>query len=254
MKRLSRTGRAIVSVGCALALTGCGAASTASKPGAATGKCVTGAAAKGAIGTAPLEPASGVNVLTGACWAKIHSTAIAHVVHLSNAATASVPAGVSATWKAAYTATNLYIYANVVTGRPVINTNTTNQWEDDSVEIYLSGSNSHTGAYTTDTGQLLINSGGLTNSTLGGDHSKLPTSGAKATEHTTSTGYQVLLAMPWANLGTTVKKGAEIGFTIGVDFPGKGATSRAKGGGQLMWQGGNTNWNNDTAWGALKLA
>ena len=248
MKRFSRIARAALSMGCVVALTGCGASSSASKPGSATGKCATGAAAKGSIGTAPLEPAAGVDTLTGKCWAQIKGTPITLAV------IGSQPAGASAQWKAAYTAANLYIYANVVTGRPVINTNTTNQWEDDSVEIYLSGSTSHTGAYTTGTGQLLINSGGLTNSTLGGDHSKLPTSGAKATEHTTSTGYQVLLAMPWANLGTTVKKGAEVGFTIGVDFPGKGATSRAKGGGQLMWQGGNTNWNNDTAWGALKLA
>lgn len=247
LTRLSRIGRATLTVGCVLALTGCGAASSAAKPGTATGKCVAGAVAKGAIGTAPLEPSAGVDAITGSCWSKIKGTPITQAV------IGSQPAGTSAKWKAAYTSKDLYIYANVVTGRPVINTNTTNQWEDDSVEIYLSGSNSHTGAYTTGTGQILVNSGGLTNSTLGGDHAKLPTSGAKAVEHTSSKGYQVLLSMPWGNLGTTVKKGGEVGFTIGVDFPGKGATKRSNGGGQLMWQGGNTNWSNDSAWGALKL-
>ncbi len=237
-------GGATLAAGFLVAMAGCGAKGGAKPAAASNGKCVAGAAAKGAVGTAPLEPTAGVDTIAGKCWAGIKGTPITLAV------IGSAPSGTSAKWKAAYTAKDLYIYANVVTGRPVINTNTTNQWEDDSVEIYLSGSNDHSGAYPQGTGQILVNSGGLTNSTLGGDHAKLPTSGATALEHTTSTGYQVLLAMPWGNLGTTVKKGTDVGFTVGVDFPGKGATKRS---GQLMWQGTNTNWNSDSGWGAIKL-
>ena len=104
------------------------------------------------------------------------------------------------------------------------------------------------------TGQILVNSAGLTNSSFGTDHGKLPTSGAKELEHTTSKGYQILLAMPWGNLGTTVKKGADVGFSIGVDFPGTGAAKRSQGGGQLMWQGTKNNYATDSGWGAIKLA
>ncbi len=242
-------GGAALAAGLLAVVAGCGAASSGSKPAASgSGKCVAGAAANGATGTAPLEPASGVDTITGKCWAQIKGSPITMSV------IGSQPAGTSASWKAAYTAKDLYIYTNVVTGRPLINSNKANPWEDDTVEIYLSGTNDHSGPYPQGTGQILVNSAGLTNSSFGTDHGKLPTSGAKELEHTTSKGYQILLAMPWGNLGTTVKKGADVGFSIGVDFPGTGAAKRSQGGGQLMWQGTKNNYATDSGWGAIKLA
>lgn len=246
----TRIALATFSIGWLLALAGCGGAghSSGSKAVAAGVQCVSSPAASGAIGTAAQEPATGVSAISGSCWAQITGTPITEAV------IGSMPAGASATWKAAWTPQDLYVYADVVTERAVINTNTGAPWEDDSVEIYLSGTNDHSGAYPGLTGQLLINSGGLTNSTLGTDHAALPTTHATATEQTSSTGYQILLSMPWGNLGvSTPAQGTKIGFTIGVDFPGTGAAHRADGGGQVMWQGTSTNWESDAAWGVLQL-
>lgn len=197
----------------------------------------------------PEEQSSCINVTTGACWAKIAGTPVSKVV------IGSMPLGASATWKAAWTPQALYVYANVVTPGTPVNTNTSALWEDDGVEIYLSGTNDHSGPYPKYTGQLLVNSAGLTNSTLGTDHTLLPTPGAKATEQMSSTGYQILLSLPWSDLGVKAPaQGTKIGFTLAVDFAGTGAVSRAKGGAQVTWYGTVNNWDNDSAWGILQLA
>ena len=239
-----------MAIACAGVLAGCGTQpATTSGHGAAapsTGAtaCVSGQAANGSNATIPQEPTSGVASVSGKCWAKIAGTPI------TNAVLRSAPAGSSAEWKAAWTPTDLYVWCDVTTGRPVINTNTATPYEDDAVEVYLDASNNYAGAYGANTGQLLINSGGLTNSTLGTDHSLLSTEGAKAVEATGQTGYTVLLAEPWTDMHFQPAASAIIGFTIGVDFPGTGAVHRA---GQTMWQGTVNNWDNDKGWGLLTL-
>ncbi len=226
----------------ALLLAGCGAAAGQAAGG---GACVAGKAATGTNANIPQEPASGVATIAGKCWAKIGGTAI------TTAVIGSAPSGTSSTWKAAWTPKALYIWTHVHTGRKLINSNTASPWEDDSVEVYLSGTNDQSGSYVAGTGQILINSGGLTNSSFGTDHSQLPTAGATELEATTKGGYSTLLIMPWSDLGAAAKAKTQIGFTIGVDFPGSGATKRH---GQTMWLGTNKNYQSDTGWGTLTLA
>ncbi len=219
------------------------AAAVAATPGL---DCVAGQAATGATGTAPQEPDAGVNSVGGACWTKIAGTPItANVIR-------TAPAGTSASWKAAWSKTtkDLYIWTDVHTGRKLINSNQQNPWEDDTVEIYLGGADDHSGAYGPNTGQLVVNSIGLTDLTLGSDHTNLPTVGATAHETQSATGYTILLIMPLSNLKAAPASGTKMAFSVGVDYPGTGATSRA---GQTMWQGTSTNWNNDSAWGTLVL-
>ena len=235
-------GARVAALGAAVVLlAGCGAGRAAAGGGA----CVAGKAATGTNANIPAEPASGVATIAGKCWAKIAGTPI------TTAVIGSAPSGTSAQWKAAWAPKALYIWTHVHTGAALVNSNTGSPWEDDTVELYLSGTNDHSGAYVAGTGQILINSGGLTDTSLGGDHSQLPTAGASELEAATKGGYSTLLVMPWNDLGAAAKAKTQVGFTVGVDFPGSGATKRH---GQTMWLGTNTNWENDSSWGTLTLA
>jgi hypothetical protein len=225
-----------------LATAGCGAAGKASNA-----KCVSGSAGSAASGqiNTPREPSTGVDSLTGKCWASIKATPIAKAV------IRTPPSGSSADFKTAWSPKYFYVWAHVHTGRTsLINTNTSAVWQDDTVEVYL-GTNDHAGAYQTGDGQIDINSGGMTSSNFGPDHADLPSTGAQEAEKQTAHGYTVWLEFPIANIGVSAKKGAKVGFTIGVDWPDSSATKRI---GQTMWVGNASNSGNDAAWGTATLA
>lgn len=230
-----------------IATAGCGAAAKTAAANKTAVTCVSGQAGSASSGNinTPQEPAAGVNSLTGKCWASIAPTPIAEAV------IRTPPAGSSAEFKTAWSPKDFYVWAHVHTGRTsLINTNTSNVWEDDTVEVYL-GTNDHAGAYQSGDGQIDINSGGMTNSNFGPDHAGLPSTGAQETEKATAHGYTVWLAFPMGNIGVAPKKGTQIGFTIGVDFPNSSATKRI---GQTMWVGTVANSSNDSAWGTATLS
>ena len=229
------------------------ACGVASKP-LATGKAATsaipcvsgqeGSTSKGTVNT-PQEPDAGVNSITGKCWAEIAPTPITEAV------IRTPPAGSSAEFRTAWSPNYFYVWTHVHTGRSSLtNTNTSAVWQDDTVEVYL-GVNDHAGAYRTGDGQFDINSGGLTNTNFGPDHSQAGTTGAHESEVKTANGYTTLLEMPLANLGLTPKKGLLVGFTVGVDFPDTSASKRV---GQTMWVGTVANSSNDSAWGTAILS
>ena len=132
----------------------------------------------------------------------------------------------------------------------LINTNISAAWQDDTVEIY-SGTNDRAGAYQTGDDQINVNSGGLTNSNFGPDHSDLPSTGAQETDKETTNGYITWLEMPWSDLRMTPEKGLQVGVTVAVDFPDSSASTRV---GQTLWVGTNANSSNDSAWGTAPLS
>ena len=228
----------------------CGAAGKSLASGKAATSAITcvsgqaGSTSSANVNT-PQEPDAGVNSITGKCWSAITPTPIAEAV------LRTPPTGSSAEFKTAWSQKYFYVWTHVHTGRStLINTNTSMVWQDDTVEVYL-GVNDHAGAYRAGDAQFDINSGGLTNTNFGPDHSQAGTTGAHESEAKTANGYTTLLEMPLANLGLTPKKGLLVGFTVGVDFPDASASKRI---GQTMWVGTVANSSNDSAWGTATLS
>lgn len=227
--------------------------------GGASGNGGSAACTKGAAGSGPglavaAEPAAGVATPTAKCWASIKPTT------MGVTDTGTLPKGASATFKVAWSPKNLYISAWTATW-PLYNAGSpesSNWWESDTTEFTVSGTDGHTGPYSSGhTYQLaVVEDGSLqTSGDNGANASPMPTGLAKIVS---GKGFYTELIVPWATLGVSAPaKGQKYQFDIGQDF-GNSSGQRVA---QMVWQanpadaGTANDWHQDTHdWGTITLA
>lgn len=230
-------------LGVGLLLGGCGAAAN----GAAGGSgCVAGTAGTHSNVNAPQEPAKAVATPTAACWAKIAPTPLYQTV------IGKAPAGVTVTFKTAWSPQDLYIRASVHHW-PLRCHNPQNWWDCDALEYYL-GPNDKGGAYGSNDVQWGVLSTGVLSQ---GTNAKGMTGDGFQGLATVrkGKGYVAELIAPFGPIGVTPKKGALVGFTLAGDIPLQGGSVHQGNAtvAQMMWAGTDHNYKNDAQWGTITL-
>ncbi|HMG83235.1 MAG TPA: sugar-binding protein, partial [Ferruginibacter sp.] len=151
------------------------------------------------------------------------------------------------TWQAMYDTTNLYVLVNVKDSNLSSNGNPTG-YDQDGVEIMISGNNSKAGLYTSSDHQYRFNwnvfpystaniIGATTNSKVGIVYAIPATTG----------GYTLEVAIPWTTIGGTTPapfNGKEIGFDININDQQNGAGPREA---TVGWYGTNNDDYTNTA-------
>ncbi|WP_240421353.1 sugar-binding protein [Paenibacillus periandrae] len=139
---------------------------------------------------------------------------------------------------------HLYVAVKVLDS--VLKNDSSQAYQDDSVEIYIDGNNDRTTTYGPDDHQITL---GWHDAQLavGGD---IP--GIQYAQKDIDGGYTVEMAIPWSGIGIpTPKAGSVIGFDVANnDDDGHNNGNRES---QLMWTGDNNNWQNTSNFGALYL-
>jgi endo-1,4-beta-xylanase len=116
--------------------------------------------------------------------------------------------GATANVKTMWDEKNLYILATV--NDLVLSDKSANEWEQDSVEIFVDQNNHKTSSYETDDGQYRVNFKNL--QSFG---SSTPQAGFQSAATLVSGGYLVEMAIPWTELNPTA--GSLIGFDAQVN-------------------------------------
>lgn len=108
---------------------------------------------------------------------------------------------------------NKYLYLGVdVVDSFLISQDSTNIWEDDSVEIYIDVGHDHKPSYDTYDTQYIK---GYGVSSLWERNNR--TSGVLHSYHRTQNGYSIEIGIPWSNLNVVPSSGMVLGFDIGVN-------------------------------------
>jgi fibronectin type 3 domain-containing protein len=151
------------------------------------------------------------------------------------------------TWKALWDNTNLY-YLVDVTDESLQN-DSTNAWDDDSVEVYIDADNSKGTSYDgVDDYQLVMR---WNDSTLHlGTYSATNTSGITFAMASRSGGYRCEVRIPWSTLGETPSEGKLIGTDVHVNDDDDGDTRDGK----IAWYATTDNsWENPSLFGTGEL-
>ncbi|QHW33438.1 hypothetical protein GZH47_23335 [Paenibacillus rhizovicinus] len=138
---------------------------------------------------------------------------------------------------------NLYVGVKVLDGSLQRNA-AHDVWQDDSVEVYLDGSNSKAATYDKNDHQLTF---GYSDSELG--------VGAGIAKKTAQSaidgGYEMEFQIPWSSVGITKPAaGTSIGFDIGNNDNDNGGSGRDS---VLMWNGTGDNYKDASKFGTLYL-
>jgi xyloglucan-specific exo-beta-1,4-glucanase len=151
----------------------------------------------------------------------------------------------SASYKALWDSTNLYVLIDV-TDNTKIN-ESVNAWDDDSVELYLDGGNNKTTAYDANDRQYVYGWGDAT-VIEGGGRSTTGVTFAKADP--TSTTYRIETKIPWSTLGVTAAANNLIGIDVHVDDDDDNGARDGK----VIWNDGTDQaWTNPSLFGTGKL-
>lgn len=131
----------------------------------------------------------------------------------------------SATWATTWDAQNLYVLVEVLDD--VLITDSSNRWEDDSVEIYLDGNGSKGTQYDgADDFQWVF---GLTDGDIQvGARSLERTTGIQHKVQTFAGGYRMEIAIPWTTVGVTPTAGANIGIDVHINDDDNGGDREGK--------------------------
>jgi hypothetical protein len=138
--------------------------------------------------------------------------------------------------------TNLYIGARILDAN--LNSDSSDPWEDDAVEVYIDANNNKLTTYDGLDNQIIKN---YNKSTV---FTKLAIAGLQHGWAAVSGGYTIELAVPWSQLGIAAPaQGTTIGFDIGYDDDDNGGTRD----GQAVWNGTINNYQNTSGFGSLVL-
>ncbi|MBE5802821.1 MAG: hypothetical protein E7319_11135 [Clostridiales bacterium] len=144
---------------------------------------------------------------------------------------------VSATAKAAWDETNLYVQVTVVD--PWLNASSPNSYEQDSVELFVDERNDRSAAFGEDDHHYRVNYEGLLTIDNGYDTVK-----AEAT--LTDNGFIALFTMPFT---TQVKEGAQLGFDLRYNNAGPDGVRRL----MNFCDASDTGWSDPSVFGLLEL-
>ncbi len=138
-----------------------------------------------------------------------------------------------------------YLYVGVKVTDSSLKNDSTNCWDDDSVEVYVDPTNAGGTTYTSGDRQIVqrYNDSSLcagVGTNTGVLHAWAAISG----------GYSVEIAIPWSLLGTTASSGKAIGLDVGINDDDDG-TARDS---QLMYNGTANNSSNPSGFGHATLS
>ncbi|QNK56998.1 sugar-binding protein [Paenibacillus sp. PAMC21692] len=137
----------------------------------------------------------------------------------------------------------LYVGAKVMDSQ--LFNDSTGNYDDDSVEVFIDADHNHGAVYDLKDWQF---SKGYGDSGLWEKLSE--TAGVKHGWSAIAGGYAVELAIPWVNLGLVAEPGLDIGFDIAVNDDDNGGVRD----GQLVWTGIANNYQNTASFGDLILS
>jgi chitodextrinase len=140
---------------------------------------------------------------------------------------------------------NTYLYVAVKVLDASLYNESTNDWDDDAVEIYIDGGNE--GATTYDANDRQIVKGYNTSSlwVKSGSSASILHGWAAVTG-----GYTIEMAIPWSYIGITPADNQVIGFDIANDDDDNGGARDH----QAVWMGTADNWKNTSGFGDLTLS
>jgi hypothetical protein len=123
-----------------------------------------------------------------------------------------------------------------------------NNWEDDSIEIYLDLNNAKTTSYQNDDFQ--INVARHAGNDVVGIGTNLNLAAVSVTRTTDATGYTLIVGVPWSALNNaSYPAGKGIGFDIAVNDDTDGGARNA----QMMLYGTSQNYLNTSQFGTLNI-
>jgi xyloglucan-specific exo-beta-1,4-glucanase len=138
---------------------------------------------------------------------------------------------------------NTYLYVAARVSDAALYNNSATVWNNDAVEVYIDGNHNRGTSYDSNDNQYIVGS----DNTLFAKNGQ--TSGVLHATRLISGGYEIELAIPWANLNITPATGTVIGFDIGNDDNDHG-TGRD---GQAVAFGTADDWTDTSAFGDLTL-
>lgn len=176
------------------------------------------------------------------CWKGATSTAMTNIM------AGSMPSGFAASFQAVWDMKNLYVLETVKNpaGFTASNANTTNPWQSDAMEIYLSGDNGGDTSMGTNDTQIDIPLGAPSSVWVLPGHDA---SGVTATVKTASGGYDVMMAIPWSAVGATAGTGQVIGADPAADTYSDGSAQNQA----IAWGTPGSSEQNPSIWGQLIL-
>lgn len=138
-----------------------------------------------------------------------------------------------------------YLYLGVdVIDSSLISQDSTNIWDDDSVEVYIDVAHDHKPSYDTYDTQY-IKGYGVTS--LWEKNNR--TSGVLHSYYRTQNGYSIEMGIPWANLNVVPSSGMVLGFDVGINDDDNGGGRD----GQAMYAGTSNNYLTTQYFGDLIL-
>jgi hypothetical protein len=153
------------------------------------------------------------------------------------------------TWQAMYDANNLYVLVQVVDANK--SSVGTNVYDQDGIELFLSGNNSKAGAYTSSDHQYRFNwNVAATVANITGSTGS--TTGITYAIPSTGNGYLLEVAIPWTTIGGTAPyNGKPLGFDIDLNDQQNGAGAREA---TAAWNGTNSDdYQNTAGFGTVNL-
>jgi hypothetical protein len=149
----------------------------------------------------------------------------------------------TATFGVLWDANNLYIGAKVIDAN--LNSDSSDPWEDDAIEIYIDANNNKLTSYDGKDNQIIKN---YNKSTV---FTKFAITGLQHGWAAISGGYSIEIGIPWSQLGITAPAaGTTLGFDIGYDDDDNAGARD----GQAVWKGTVDNYQNTSAFGSIVLS
>ena len=197
---------------------------------------------------ASIRRASGPVVIDGAVedlWALAREYKIGNMIYMP----ASSESDLSASYKALWDETNLYVLVNV-TDDSLKNDSDSDLWyQDDCVEVFIDADNSKSNEYGENDAQYHFD-WDRTHPTMD-RFQRGRLSGVEFAMVTTGNGYRTEIKFPWSTLGTKPSASTKIGLDVHVNDDDDGGDRDTK----ITWRGKEDNaWQTPSAFGIGELA
>ncbi|MGH8655640.1 MAG: sugar-binding protein [Gammaproteobacteria bacterium] len=133
---------------------------------------------------------------------------------------------------------NTYLYVGVKVLDSILNNDSTNVWDDDSVDIYIDANHSHSTTYDASDLHLVKGYNDASLFATGGN-----TAGVLHNSAAVPGGYTIEMAIPWSKLGVTPTNNMTIGVDVAVNDDDRGGDRDS----QSMWNNNTPTSYQDTS-------
>jgi fibronectin type 3 domain-containing protein len=191
--------------------------------------------------------AAGTAAIDGTVEAAWSSAASYNIANITTG-TVSSTADLSGTWKGMWDAANLYVLADVTDD--VKKNDSTNTYDDDTVEVFVDGNNSKGATYDGSNDIQWLFGWGDAAVVEGSGPAGRTTGISFAKVDPTGTAYRLEIKIPWSTIGVTPAANALIGIDIQVDDDDDGS---ARDGKKAWWGTSDIAWQNPSTFGTGKL-